>query len=150
MWQTKYASAIPKNLGVGVNFGRAVKVISSPGVRSPWHRACWLWKSNFDGFWPNLLKSSKNQIKKVFWGIFWQKLTSFFSAAMYLTEAGTYSQLPRQPKKICLVSNLYSNLVWSFWVVLRRKIKIWIRGKKVQFITESCVFKAETPTNFPF
>ena len=36
MWQTKYASAVPKNLGVGVNFGRAVKVISSPGVRSPW------------------------------------------------------------------------------------------------------------------
>ena len=25
-----------------------------------------------------------------------------------------------------------------------------IRGKKVQFITESCVFKAETYANFPF
>ena len=24
MWQTKYASAVLKNLGVGVNFGRAV------------------------------------------------------------------------------------------------------------------------------
>ena len=37
MWQTKYASAVPKNLGVGVDFfGCAVKAISSPGVRSPW------------------------------------------------------------------------------------------------------------------
>ena len=36
MWQTKYASAVPKNLGVGVNFGRAVKAISSLSVRSPW------------------------------------------------------------------------------------------------------------------
>ena len=36
MWQTKYASAIPKNLGVGVIFGRAVKAISSLGVRSLW------------------------------------------------------------------------------------------------------------------
>ena len=35
MWQTKYASAVTKNLGVGVNFGRAVKAISSLGVRSP-------------------------------------------------------------------------------------------------------------------
>ena len=35
MWQTKYASAVPKNLGVGVDFGRAVKALSSPGVRSP-------------------------------------------------------------------------------------------------------------------
>ena len=34
MWQKKYASAVPKNLGVGVNFGCAVKAISSPGVRS--------------------------------------------------------------------------------------------------------------------
>ena len=25
-----------------------------------------------------------------------------------------------------------------------------MRGKKVQFITESCVFKPETPTNLPF
>ena len=35
MWQTKYSLAVPKNLGVGVNFGRAVKAISSMGVRSP-------------------------------------------------------------------------------------------------------------------
>jgi hypothetical protein len=34
MWQTKHASAIPKNLGVGVRFDRAVKAISSLGVRS--------------------------------------------------------------------------------------------------------------------
>ena len=39
MWQTKYASAVPKYLGVGVGgwewiFGHAVKAISSPGVRS--------------------------------------------------------------------------------------------------------------------
>ena len=36
MWQTKYAAAVPKNLGVGVTFRRAVKTISSLGVRSPW------------------------------------------------------------------------------------------------------------------
>ena len=30
MWQTKYASAVLKNLGLGV------KAISSMGVRSPW------------------------------------------------------------------------------------------------------------------
>ena len=37
MWQTKYALAVPKNLGLGLNFpGRAVKAISSLGVRSPW------------------------------------------------------------------------------------------------------------------
>ena len=30
MWQTQYALAVPKNLGVGV------KTISSLGVRSPW------------------------------------------------------------------------------------------------------------------
>ena len=36
MWQTKYASAVHKNLGVRVNFRpcSAVKAISSPGVRS--------------------------------------------------------------------------------------------------------------------
>ena len=36
MWQTKYGSAVPKNLGLGLNSGRAVKAISSLGVRSPW------------------------------------------------------------------------------------------------------------------
>ena len=36
MWQTKYAANIPKNLGLGLNFGRVVKAISSLGVRSPW------------------------------------------------------------------------------------------------------------------
>ena len=35
MWQTKYASAVPKNLGVRVNF-HAMRAISSLGVRSPW------------------------------------------------------------------------------------------------------------------
>ena len=40
MWQTEYASAVPKNLGVGVNFGRAVKAISSLGVRSPCPVSC--------------------------------------------------------------------------------------------------------------
>ena len=35
MWQTKYASAVHKNLGLGLNF-RAVKAISSLGVRSRW------------------------------------------------------------------------------------------------------------------
>ena len=41
MWQTKYASAVPKNLGLRLNFGRAVKAISSLGVRSPWPGMNW-------------------------------------------------------------------------------------------------------------
>ena len=47
-------------------------------------------------------------------------------------------------------SNLYNNLIWSFWVASRKIIKIWIWGKKVQFIPESCVFMSETPTNSLF
>jgi hypothetical protein len=35
MLQKKYALAVLKNLGVGVDFCQAVKVISSLGVRSP-------------------------------------------------------------------------------------------------------------------
>ena len=62
------------------------------------------------------------------------------------TSAGAYPQLSTQPKFFWSFSNLYSKLLWSFWVVFQ----IWIRGNKVQFITESCVFKAETPANFPF
>ena len=53
-----------------------------------------------------------------------------------LTETGAYPQLPTQPSFFLLFSNLYSNLIWSFWVASQRKIKIWIRGKKVQCITE--------------
>ena len=36
MWQTKSASAIPKNLGLGFDSRAVVKVILTPGVRSPW------------------------------------------------------------------------------------------------------------------
>ena len=37
MWQTNHTSAVPKSLGVGVDFlpCSAVKAISSPGVPSP-------------------------------------------------------------------------------------------------------------------
>ena len=35
MWQTKYASAVPKNLWLGLNF--RPKAILSPDVRSPWY-----------------------------------------------------------------------------------------------------------------
>ena len=38
MWQTKYALAVPKTWEWELIFGRAVKAISSPGVRSPWLR----------------------------------------------------------------------------------------------------------------
>ena len=38
MWQVKYASAVPKNLGVGVNFCCAVKTISSLGVCTFWQK----------------------------------------------------------------------------------------------------------------
>ena len=54
----------------------------------------------------------------------------------FLTEAGAYPQLPTQPNFFWSFSNLCSNLIWSFWVASRRKIKIWIWGKKVRFITE--------------
>ena len=41
MWQTKYALAVPINLGLGLNFfGRAVQAISSLGVRSPCLHVC--------------------------------------------------------------------------------------------------------------
>jgi hypothetical protein len=44
MWQTKYALAVPKNLGLGLNFFvRAVKAISSLGVRNPWWVPSQLW-----------------------------------------------------------------------------------------------------------
>ena len=36
MWQTKYALAVPKNLGLEFIFGGAAKAIYSPGIRSPW------------------------------------------------------------------------------------------------------------------
>ena len=58
MWQKKYALAVPKNMGVGVNFGRAVKAISSLGVRSPWYFELHIAKITF--FLPFLLK--------LFWG----------------------------------------------------------------------------------
>ena len=53
-----------------------------------------------------------------------------------LTEAGAYPQLPTQPIFFFIFSNLYSNLIWSFWVASQRKIEIWMRGRKVHFITE--------------
>ena len=43
-------------------------------------------------------------------------------------------------KKNCTLFKLiqpYSNLLWSLWVTLQRKIKTWAWGKKVQFITEN-------------
>ena len=36
MWQTNYASAVPKNLGLELNY-RVVEAISSLGVRNPWY-----------------------------------------------------------------------------------------------------------------
>ena len=48
----------------------------------------------------------------------------------HLTEGGTYPQLPTQPKNFVHISNWYDSLIWSPWVALRRKIKIWTRGKK--------------------
>ena len=55
MCHTKYASAVPKNLGVGVDFWpcSAVKAISSPGVRSPW------WKLFKGGHYSTILAPSK-------------------------------------------------------------------------------------------
>ena len=64
---------------------------------------------------------------------------------MYLTEAGAYPQLPTQPNFFFIIFKLIQQ---SIMVILAKKNRV--RGKKVQFITESCVFKAEKPANFPF
>ena len=63
---------------------------------------------------------------------------------MYLTEAGAYPQLPTQPKIFWSFSNLYSYLSWSFWVVSRRQIKIWIRGKKSSVYYWKLRFRLQT------
>ena len=73
-----------------------------------------------------------------------------YKSILTFNRSWRISTTPNITKFFWSFSNLYSNLLWSFWVVSLRKIKIWIWGKKVQFITESCVFKAETPANFPF
>ena len=82
------------------------------------------------------------------------EISSYFGGLLriyeLLTEAGAYPQLPTQPKFFWSFSNLYSNLLWSFWVVSRRKNQNLKVRKKIQFITESCIFMAETPANFPF
>ena len=48
MWQTKYASAVPKNLGLGFDFRLccAVKAISSSGVSSDLHHCLILKRFN--------------------------------------------------------------------------------------------------------
>ena len=43
------------------------------------------------------------------------KMKSLYTVDI-LTEAGAYPQLSTQPKMFWLFSNLYSNLIWSFWV----------------------------------
>ena len=53
-------------------------------------------------------------------------------------------------KKNCSGSNEYSSLLWSPWVVRRRKIKIWIRGKKVQYSTKNGGLWLENSTNLHF
>ena len=53
-----------------------------------------------------------------------------------LTEAGTYPQLPTHTNFFLSIPNSYRDLIWSSWVASRRKIKIWMWGKKVQFIIE--------------
>ena len=58
-----------------------------------------------------------------------------------LTEGGTYPKLPTQPKFFVHISNSYNSLIWSAWVASRRKIKTRTREKKVQFSTESWVFR---------
>ena len=60
MWQTKYASAIPKNLGLGLIFGRAVRAISSLGVRSPC--IVLFTRHHFSSRGPCLLQSYKNVV----------------------------------------------------------------------------------------
>ena len=62
------------------------------------------------------------------------QVTSKLPSNIYLTEAGAYPQLPTQPIFFWSFSNLYSNLLWSFWVVSQRKIKIWIWGKKFSLL----------------
>ena len=111
------------------------------------------WQSQTDGGVAiNLLSENYNLIYQwiikiciIFWIIVVPFRIQIMQNKFLLTEAGAYPQLPTQPKFFWSFLNLYSNLLWSFWVVSRRKIKIWIRGKKVQFITESWVSSQKRP-----
>ena len=47
---------------------------------------------------------------------------NYWNLFQILTEAGAYPQLPTQLIFFWLFSNLYSNLIWSFWVVPQKKI----------------------------
>ena len=95
-------------------------------------------------FWNEGIKNAQwtslKLIKKIHFSVNWKRLT----------EAGAYPQLPTQPKLFWSFSNLYSNLLWSFSVVSRRKIEIWIRGKKVQFITKKGSLQTFLPWKWNF
>ena len=73
-----------------------------------------------------------------------------WSDTPYLTEAGAYPQLPTQPNFFWSFSNLYSNLLWLFWVVSRRKIKIWIQGKKSSVYYWKLPFQGRNACKLPF
>ena len=44
---------------------------------------------------------------------------------IYINRSWRISTTPNTTKFFLSLSNLYSNLIWAFWVVLRRKIKIY-------------------------
>ena len=108
MWQTKYALAVLKNLGVGVDFGHAVKVISSPGVRSLWSK---LWavpigiptkNSKPSKIMVSLLQLHYCEERESFWSIlhfysvsFTQYLFMQSSRVFFFLPVGLQGQRPR-------------------------------------------------------
>ena len=65
-----------------------------------------------------------------------------------LTEAPHNDpQLPTQPNHFQTYTAIYYG---HSELSHKEKSKFEFEEKKVQFITENCVFKAETPANFPF
>ena len=67
-----------------------------------------------------------------------------------LTEAGAYPQLPTQPNFFYPFQTYTAIYYGHSELSGEEKSKFEFEEKKVQFITESCVFKPETPTNPPF
>ena len=67
-----------------------------------------------------------------------------------LTKAGAHPQLPTQTKFFDHFQTYTAFYYGHSELSCEEKSKFEFEKKKVQFITESCVFKAKTPANFPF
>ena len=64
--------------------------------------------------------------------------------------AGSCAQLPTQPKFFPIIFKLIQQFIMVILSCLAKKNQNSNSRKKIQFITEWCLFKAEMPANFPF